>query len=411
MHALIANDRRKWWMLSFAFLATVINYLNRQTLSVMAPVLLQQFRLSATRYSQIVFAFMLAYTFMNGVSGRLLDRLGTRIGYGLTIAFWSGAELLNALSVGALSLGIFQFLLGIGEAGNYPAGVKLITEWFPPEERSHASGIFNSGASIGAILAPPLLASIMLGSGWRTAFVLIGLLGFLWLAGWLLICREPRAASVRDQADRLPLKTLLRSRFLWQFTLSKVFSDPVWYFYIFWFPQYLKMGHSFSLRQIGETAWIPFFTATLGNLAGGAVFSGLSRAGSEAPTARRIAIIIFSVLMTPAIFVGGIGSATVCIALIATATFGYSGALANLLAVPGDVFPKGAVASIWGFASMGSGIGGMIFSLVTGWLVDHYSFRPVFALFGVIPLVAAGIVWTLPRKAEPAHLSPQAVLR
>ena len=182
-------------MLSFAFLATVINYLNRQTLSVMAPVLIQQFHISATGYSQIIFAFMLAYTLMNGVSGRLLDRLGTRIGYGLTIAFWSGAELLNALSVGALSLGCFQFLLGVGEAGNYPAGVKLIAEWFPVEERSFASGIFNSGASIGAILAPPLLAWIVLASGWRTAFVIIGLLGFLWLAAWLVYYREPHAAA------------------------------------------------------------------------------------------------------------------------------------------------------------------------------------------------------------------------
>jgi ACS family hexuronate transporter-like MFS transporter len=411
MQALFAKDRRKWWMLSFAFLATVINYLNRQTLSVMAPVLLQQFRISATSYSHIVFAFMLAYTFMNGVSGRLLDRLGTRIGYSLTIAFWSGAELLNALSAGALSLGIFQFLLGIGEAGNYPAGVKLITEWFPPEERSHASGIFNSGASIGAILAPPLLALIMLASGWRTAFVVIGSLGFLWLAGWLVIYREPGATSTRDRAGRLPLRVLLRSRFLWQFTLSKVFSDPVWYFYIFWFPQYLKVAHSFSLREIGETAWIPFFTATFGNLAGGVVFSRLLRIGASPATARRIAILIFSALMVPAIFVGTISSATGCIALISIATFGYSGALANLLAVPGDVFPKGAVASIWGFASMGSGIGGMIFSLVTGWLVDHYSFKPAFVLFGMIPLVAAWLVWTLPRNAEPAHLLPQTALR
>lgn len=403
VQAPIAKDQKKWWMLSFAFLATVINYLNRQTLSVMAPVLLQHFRLSAASYSRIVFSFMLAYTLMNGVSGRLLDRLGTRIGYALTIAFWSGAELLNALSVGALSLGIFQFLLGVGEAGNYPAGVKLISEWFPPEERSHASGIFNSGASIGAILAPPLLAWIMLSTSWRTAFIVIGLLGFVWLAGWLAIYRELGSAGGRDQADRLPLKTLLRSRFLWQFTLSKVFSDPVWYFYIFWFPQYLKMAHSFSMREIGETAWIPFFTAAIGNLAGGAVFSAVSRTEVQAPTARRIAIIIFSMSMAPAMFVGDIRSAAECIALIATATFGYSGALANLLAVPGDVFPKGAVASIWGFASMGSGVGGMIFSLVTGWLVDHYSFQPVFVLFGVIPLLAAWIVWTLPRTVEPAH--------
>ncbi len=342
MQALITRDGRKWWMLSFAFLATVINYLNRQTLSVMAPVLLQQFRISATSYSEIVFAFMLAYTVMNGVSGRLLDWLGTRIGYGLTIAFWSGAEILNALSAGALSLGIFQFLLGVGEAGNYPAGVKLITEWFPPEERSHASGIFNSGASIGAILAPPLLAWIMLASGWRTAFVAIGVLGFLWLAGWLAIYREPGAVGANVQADRLPLRQLLRSRFLWQFTLSKVFSDPVWYFYIFWFPQYLKVAHSFSLREIGETAWIPFLTATLGNLAGGAAFSALSHAGAEPATARRIAILIFSALMMPAAFVGGISSAAECIALIAIATFGYCGALANSAGSPRRCLSKGS---------------------------------------------------------------------
>jgi ACS family hexuronate transporter-like MFS transporter len=395
-----AESRQKWWMLSFAFLATVINYLDRQTLSVMAPVLLQKFHISATSYSQIIFAFMLAYTLMNGASGRLLDRLGTKTGYALTIAFWSGAELLHALTAGALSLGVFRFLLGVGEAGNYPAGVKLIAEWFPVEERSHASGIFNSGASIGAILAPPLLAWIVLASGWRTAFIVVGLLGFLWLALWLAIYREPQTAIARDHSERLPLRTLLRSRFLWQFTLSKVFSDPVWYFYTFWFPQYLKVAHSFSLREIGATAWIPFFTATIGNLAGGAAFTAIMRTGAKTATARRIAILIFSALMVCAIFVGETSSAAICITLISVATFGYSGALANLLAVPGDVFPKGAVASIWGFASMGSGLGGMIFSLLTGWLVDHYSFRPVFVIFALIPLIAAWLVWTLPRRAE-----------
>jgi MFS transporter, ACS family, hexuronate transporter len=397
-------------MLGFAFLATMINYLDRQTLSVMAPMLLQQFRISATSYSHIIVAFMLAYTLMNGVSGRLLDRLGTRMGYALTIAFWSTAELLHALTAGALSLGVFRFLLGLGEAGNYPAGVKLIAEWFPVEERSHASGIFNSGASVGAILAPPLLAWIVLVSGWRTAFVVVGLLGFLWLAGWFGAYQEPHATVGGERCRPLPLKTLLRSKFLWQFTLSKVFSDPVWYFYTFWFPQYLKVAHSFSLREIGETAWIPFFTATVGNLAGGAVFRGLLRAGTKAPIARRVAILIFSGLMASAVFVVDRSSAALSIALISTATFGYSGALANLLAVPADVFPKGAVASIWGFASMGSGMGGMIFSLATGWLVDHYSFRPVFVIFGVIPLIAAWMVWTLPRNAESADLAPTAAL-
>lgn len=394
----IAEDKRKWWMLGFAFMATVINYLDRQTLSVMAPVLLQRFHITATSYSHIIFAFMLAYTLMNGVSGRLLDRLGTKVGYALTIAFWASAELLHAFTAGAMSLGIFRFLLGIGEAGNYPAGVRLIAEWFPAQERSHASGIFNSGASIGAIVAPPLLAAIALLSGWRTAFIVVGLSGFLWLFAWFILYQEPPARIANGHVNRLPLRVLLHSRFLWQFTLSKVLSDPVWYFYTFWFPQYLKVVHSFSLRQIGETAWIPFFTATVGNLAGGALFSSLSRLGANAATARRIAILAFSAMMVSAVFVGNRSSATLCIALISTATFGYSGALANLLAVPGDVFPEGAVASVWGFASMGSGLGGMFFSLVTGWLVDRYSFHPVFLLFGIIPLFSAWLVWTLPRK-------------
>jgi ACS family hexuronate transporter-like MFS transporter len=390
------SNKRKWAILGFAFLATVINYLDRQTLSVMAPVLLEEFHISAQIYSEIIFAFMLAYTLMNGVSGRVLDRLGSKIGYALTISWWSAAEILHAFSAGALSLGIFRFLLGFGEAGNYPAGVKLIAEWFPAEERSLASGIFNSGAAIGAILAPPLLAWIVLSTGWRTAFVVIGFLGFIWLAAWMIFYRPPQVAA--DQTKQLPLKTLLRSRFLWQFTLSKVFSDPVWYFYTFWFPQYLKVVHGFSLRQIGEMAWIPFFTASIGNLAGGALFSGLLLFGKGTATTRRIAVLIFSALMISAVFVGSIQNSALCIGLISIATFGYSGALANLLAMPGDVFPKDAVASVWGFASMGSGFGAMIFSLATGWMVDRYSFQPVFVLFGILPIISAWIVWILPKK-------------
>lgn len=390
------EDRTKWVVLAFAFIATVINYLDRQTLSVMAPLLLARFRISPETYSQIIFAFMLAYTLMNGVSGRFLDWIGSRVGYALIIAFWSGAELLHALSTGAFSLGAFRFLLGLGEAGNYPAGVKVIAEWFPPQERSMASGIFNSGAAIGAILAPPLLAWIVLSAGWRAGFVVIGALGFVWLAAWLGFYRPHSAASC---SAPLPLAEVLRSRFLWQFTVSKIFSDPVWYFYTFWFPQYLKMVHGFSLKAIGETAWIPFCTAAVGNVAGGALHSAMLRAGGDAAGTRRVAVLIFSALMVPAVFSGGHLGAAASIGLVSLATFGYCGALANLLAIPGDVFPSGMVASIWGFASMGSGIGAMLFSLLTGWLVEKYSFRPVFMLFGLLPIVAAWIVWKLPKPA------------
>jgi ACS family hexuronate transporter-like MFS transporter len=282
----------------------------------------------------------------------------------------------------------------------------MITEWFPPEERSLASGIFNSGASIGAILAPPLLAWIVLSAGWRMAFLVIGLSGFIWLVAWMVFYREP--AAVRKTAKQAPLRLLLRSRFLWQFTLSKVFSDPVWYFYTFWFPQYLKVVHGFTLRQIGETGWIPFFTAALGNIAGGAVFSTLNRTAGGAATTRRIAVVLFSALMISAVLVSGNLSAPECIGLISVATFGYAGALANLLAIPGDAFPSDVVASIWGFASMGSGIGAMVFSLLTGWLVDHYSFHPTFVLFGILPMISAWIVWKLPRQTpQDLEIAPE----
>jgi ACS family hexuronate transporter-like MFS transporter len=396
-----AVSKSRWVMLAFAFLATVINYLDRQTLSVLAPVLLERFKISATTYSHIIFAFMLAYTVMNGVSGPLLDRLGTKLGYALTIAWWSAAEILHAFSAGALSLGIFRFLLGVGEAGNYPAGVKVIGEWFPPQERSLASGLFNSGAAIGAMLAPPLLAWTVLEMGWQASFVIVGALGFVWLGAWIVFYRTPPINPGEVESPPPAVWALAKNRFVWQFTLSKVFADPVWYFYTFWFPQYLKVGHGFTMKEIGETAWIPFFTAGIGNLAGGFLCSWLLRIGLPAQIARRVGVVVFSGLMVAAVPSAMVHSSALAIALISTATFGYCGALANVLAIPRDLFPKNAVASIWGLASMGSGFGGMFFSLVTGWLVDHYSFKPAFVLFGLTPIIAACLIWWLPRTITP----------
>ncbi|HEV2273312.1 MAG TPA: MFS transporter [Acidobacteriaceae bacterium] len=394
------ESNMRWIVLGLAFLATVINYLDRQTLSVLAPMLLERFKISATAYGQIIFAFMLAYTVANGISGPLLDRLGTKIGYALTIVWWSAAELLHAFTGGAVSLGVFRFLLGIGEAGNYPAGVKVIGEWFPSRERSLASGIFNSGAAVGAMLAPPLLAWIALTRGWRASFVIVGSSGFLWLILWLILYRSPKAAPDEVESPPPSVLSLVKNRFVWQFTLSKVFADPVWYFYTFWFPQFLKVGHGFTMQEIGKTAWIPFFTAGVGNLAGGFLCSWLLRRGLQPQTARRVGVLFFTVLMVAAIPAAMVGSAALSISIISAATFGYSGALANVLAIPRDLFPKNAVASIWGLASMGSGFGGMMFSLITGWLVDHYSFKPVFALFGFTPIIAAALIWRLPRAVR-----------
>jgi len=387
-------------MISLAFLATVINYLDRQTLSVVAPVITEQFRMSNVDYSRVVFAFMLAYTIMNGVSGPMVDRLGTKLGYAVCVGWWSIAAMLHALARGPLSLGVFRFLLGMGEAGNWPAGVKVVSEWFPPKERAFASGIFNSGSAIGAVIAPPLVAWIVLQSGWRSAFLIVGGAGLVWLVLWLMIYSTP--ANVRAEvAERPePASKLFRSKWVCMFTISKIFSDPAWYFYIFWFPQYLKSARGFDLASIGKFAWIPFLTADAGNLIGGAFSAALLHIGVPAVRARKISVLFFAALMTSAIPAVLVSNVYVSIALISTATLGYTGALANMLAMPADRFPRNTVGSVWGIASMGAGFGGMVFSLLTGWVIDHYSYVPVFIGFGILPLIAAGIVWCLPEAKQ-----------
>ncbi len=383
----------RWLMVSLVFLATAINYLDRQTLSVVAPVLIDHFHMSNQEYSRVIFAFMLAYTIMNAVSGPLIDRLGTRLGYALTAAWWSGAAMLHALARGPWTLGLYRFLLGMGEAGNWPAGVKVVAEWFPANERALASGIFNSGSAAGAIVAPPIIVWIVLKAGWRAAFFAIGAVGLIWVLGWLIIYDHPKDAVREERAVDISLWRLFRTRFVWSLTLAKFFLDPVWYFYIFWFPEYLKRARHFDLLAIGKYAWVPFMVAGLGNLLGGWFAHTLLRRDIPLTVARKSALALCTLLMVSAIPAVLTSSASISIAWVSLAMLGYTGAVANMLAFPADVFPRNVVASIWGLASVGSGIGGMVFALATGWVVDHYSYMPAFLGFGLMPLIALGIVW------------------
>ena len=386
------TSRFRWVVISLAFLATVVNYLDRQTLSVIAPELKRQFQMTDETYGLILSAFMLAYTVMNGVSGPVIDRIGTKLGYGLCMAWWSTAGMLHALATGPVSLGIFRFLLGAGEAGNWPAAVKVVSEWFPPKERALASGIFNSGAAIGALAAPPLVAWLVLTWGWPTAFVVVGVSGYLWLAAWWLIYRTP--AHVRREVEARPATpwSLLGTRFVSILTLSKVFVDPVWYFYIFWIPKYLSTVHGFTLAQIGKTAWIPFLSADIGNIVGGAFTQWMIRRGVPVPKARKIAVSVCALMMTSAIPAVFSGSAGVALAWVSVATFGYAGYNANCLAFPADVFPRNMVGSIWGLASMGAGFGGMIFSWLSGAVIDRFGYFPVFIGYGILPVIALALV-------------------
>jgi ACS family hexuronate transporter-like MFS transporter len=396
-------------MVGLAFLATTLNYLDRQTLSVAAPVLRDQFRMDYQAYSRVVFAFMLAYTIGNGVAGPLLDRWGTRLGFALTMGWWSAAGMLNGLARGPWSLGAFQFLLGSGEAGNWPASVKVVAEWFPPEERALASGIFNSGSAAGAILAPPVVVWLLLHYGWRQAFVVAGLLGYAWIAVWGFLYHTPEGVKSQVKPPPIPLlklflsrAKLFRTRFVWSFTLAKVLLDPVWYFYIFWFPEYLKRARHFSMASIGKYAWIPFAVAGLGNLLGGGVSGWMLRRGMPLTAARKGGVTLFAVLMTSAIPAVLAPDVRLSIALVSLAMLGYTGCCAIMLAYPADVFPKNVVGSIWGLASMGSGLGGMIFALLTGWVLDHFSYVPVFVGFGLLPLASAGVLWALLGPISPS---------
>jgi ACS family hexuronate transporter-like MFS transporter len=382
----------RWLMIAFAFVATVINYLDRQTLSVVAPELTEKFQMSNETYGKVLSAFMLAYTISNGVSGPLIDRLGTRLGYALCMMVWSGAGMLHALARGPWSLAACRFLLGVGEAGNWPAGVKIATEWFPARERALACGIFNSGAAIGAVAAPPLVAWLVLTFNWQAAFLAIGITGYIWLIGWWLIYRTPAAVQPETFARPAPAWELLSTRFVSVLTISKVFLDPVWYFYIFWFPQYLKSVHHFDLAKIGKTAWIPFVTADLGNLVGGWLTGYFMRRGIPASRARKTSVAIFALLMTSAIPAALTSDVWVAISLISVATFGYTGYNTNALAMPADVVPKNMVGSVWGLASMGAGFGGMLFSWLSGKMIDSYGYTPVFIGYGLMPLIALVLV-------------------
>lgn len=393
-------SRLRWLLVAVLFAATALNYLDRQSLSVLAPLLSVRLQMSNEQYGRVLAAFMFAYTLMNGVWGPFIDRVGGKTGYLISVLWWSVAEILHVFVRSVTGLGVCRFLLGAGEAGNWPAAVKVVAEWFPPEQRSLAAGLFNSGSSVGAVAAPPAIVWITLRYGWRSAFVVVGVAGLVWVAFWAALYRPRAAAPDEIPTATAPLRTLLGSRFMWQFTIAKIFFDPVWYFFTFWYPKYLASARGYSLQQIGAMAWIPFAAAGIGNLAGGLVGGAWVRRSATALVGRKRASAALMLLMCLGFLVAIDPSNVRSMISACVVVFSYTAALANLLALPGDLYSAGSVASVWGLASVGAGLGGMIFSVVTGWMVDRWSFSPVFVVFSVLPLIAAAGIWLLPGRSE-----------
>jgi len=379
-------------MVGLTFLATVINYLCRQAYSVSATTLQKVFSLSNEDYGLLTSGFFLAYAISNGVSGPVIDRLGAKRGYLLCMFLWSSAVGLIGTAQNVWMLAGFLMLLGMGEAGNWPAAVKVVAEWFPPRERALASGIFNSGAGIGALVGPTVVGLLLIHMGWRPAFIIVGLIGYVWLIGFAVVYRAPATVVAEVTAPPASPRRLLKTRFLVFFALSKVFMDPVWYFYVFWLPKFLTDVHHFNLKQIVWLAPIPFIVADIGNLAGGGLTQLLISRGLPIPYARKTGAAIFGLLMVSAIPAIITHDPYVSIALVSIAMFGYTGYLANTLAFPAEVFPKNTLGSIWGLVSMGSGFGGMLFQWLSGRMVDRFGYYPVFIGYGIMPLIAVAIM-------------------
>ena len=416
------TGRYRWWIGTLLFLSTVINYLDRQTLSVLAPSLKTEFRWTNQDFALIVIAFRVAYAVMQTVSGRVIDRLGTRKGLTIAVAFYSVAAMLTSRASGLLSFCGFRFLLGAGEAANWPAATKAVSEWFPRRERGWAVALFDSGSSIGAAVAPALVLFLVARFGsWRPAFVIVGTLGFFWLALWrmsyhppeqhprirpaeramILADREEERASGVDAgaetASAPTYGTLLALPQTWGAIASRALTDPVWFMIADWFAIYL-VAKGFKLEDTAAGFWVPFLAADVGNFFAGGLSSALIRRGWPVGRARKAVILGggFGVLaLIPAAFAA---SFPVLLACFAVATFSYAAMSTMALALPADLYHSRAVASVAGMAGTGAGLGTIGSTFLIGAIADRFSFTPILLVASVIPLLAAVVVLSLVRN-------------
>jgi ACS family hexuronate transporter-like MFS transporter len=400
----------RWWIVGLIFLATLINFIDRLTISVLAPVITTQLGLTNLQFASIATSFLVAYTLSQGLSGKLYDRIGAKRGFTLSILVWSIAASAHAFARGLVSLSCLRFVLGLGEAGNWPGAAKVIAEWFPARERAFAMGIFNSGVAVGNILAPPLVIFLQIRFGWQTAFLVTGGLGFLWLALWLLFYETPEkhtALGAEEYAlikegqtqqrlqPRIGWLQLLKYRQVWAILLSRLVTDPVWWLYITWLPLYLYNARGFSLKQIGMFAWLPYVSADAGSLGGGWLSGRLIAQGWTANKARKAVIVAGAVFMLAGIPAALAERAVVALAFISLVTFGFQSWINNVQTIPSDLFPEQMVASVAGLGGLGAGIGAIIFTLTTGWVVDHFSYTPILVVAGLLPVLGTAILFAL----------------
>ena len=394
--------RSRQLILALIFTCAVINYIDRQALSVAAPTITKLLNMSNSDYSRVLFCFLLAYALFQPVCGWLLDRFGTVAGFAFAVVWWSAACALHALAQGPVSFGAYRFLLGAGEAALIPASIKAITEWLPQNHRAAGIGIMNSGISFGGMIATPIVATLLLKTGWRTMFVVTGALGFLWLVAWLVfipgLAKQHVAAPTSAPTQRLDYRALLRRKEILGIILARVISDPAWYFYMFWLPSYLSSQRGFDIKALRDYGWIPFFTATAGALFSGWLATRLLARGWSTDRVRKGILLLAAALMPLGVMVTFVPNVWLAFALVSLVTLLIQIWATSLFAIPSDLFPPSQVASVVGFATATGSASAMVFQLFVGELVDRFSYAPVFVIVALMhPLALFCLSKFIPR--------------
>jgi len=408
----------RWVICALLLFGTTKNYMDRQVLGVLKTTLQHDLGWNEIDYSNLVFAFQAAYAVGMLLVGRLIDRLGTRLGYALAMAFWSVASMGHAVASSLTSFVIARSALGFGEAGVFPASIKCVAEWFPKKERALATGIFNAGTNAGAIVTPLVVPWITMYWGWRWAFVITGALGFVWLIFWLLLYRKPEEHSRVCKAEldyirsdpaesvaKVKWISLFPHRQTWAFVTAKFMIDPIWWFYLFWVPDFLQRRHGLSLMKIGVPIMVIYVISDVGSVAGGWLSSWLIKRGKSVNAARKITMLLCAFSVVPIVFAYRTESMWEAVLLIGLAAAGHQGFSANLFTLSSDLFPAKAVGSVVGIGGMAGAIGGMLIAKIVGYVLQWTgSYMVPFFIAGFAYLAAVAAIQVLSPKLEPARI-------
>jgi ACS family hexuronate transporter-like MFS transporter len=408
----------RWVVCALLFLATTVNYIDRQVLGILAPELQREIGWNEVQYGYIVTSFQAAYALGLLLVGRVLDVVGTKLGYAVALIFWSLAAMAHALARTPLGFGAARFALGFGEAGNFPAAIKTIAEWFPRRERALATGIFNSGTNVGAVVAPAIVPWIALTWSWQAAFVITGAIGFLWLGLWFWLYDSPERHKSLSPAERayirsdpeervtpVPWISLMAHRETWAFAIGKFLTDPVWWFYLYWIPKFLNEKHGLTLSKLGPPLIAIYILADVGSIGGGWLSSHLIKRGTSVNRARKIAMLVCALAVTPIVFASRVTDMWAAALLVGLAAAAHQGWSANIFTLASDMFPRRAVGSVVGFGGMAGSIGGMLVATATGWILQLTgSYQLIFTIAGSLYLVALLIVHLLVPEVKPVDV-------